>query len=88
MRLVFVPPSIVLTDNKCILPCAISPTGANNPLKESNEEERRRMKHNGAYIFIAFSIPSRSCTLSKDRFRVTAIMFSLEDQNKIKRTAS
>ena len=45
-----VPPSSVLTDNKCIFSCAFSTTEANSPLNESNEELRMKL----VFIFSSF----------------------------------
>ena len=47
-----VPPSSVLTDNKCIFSCAISTIEANSPLNESNEE--LRMKQWCLYLHNSF----------------------------------
>ena len=62
---------LLITDNTCILLCTIYSIG---PLNESNKE--RGMKH------LCFSIFSRLCNQSIDRFRVIYLW-----RTKIKRTA-
>ena len=61
-------PSFVLTDNKCILSCAVI-------LNESNEEQNETVR--GIYIsqFLFRFFPSRLCNQSRDNLELLPFIF-------------